>query len=94
MDMDKLTDRAASLGNTVVNEGPGALLEELEQLLPDPWRAQIANFPITALAMGVGLGLFLGLRKGDEILALGTTLVSAAAAENLSKVFGNTTQQA
>jgi len=94
MDMNKLSDRAASLGNTVVNEGPGALFDELEQFLPEPWKEQIANFPMTAVALGVAVGVFLGMRKGDEILAAGTTLVSAAATANLSKVFGNDTQRA
>jgi hypothetical protein len=36
--------------------------------------------------LGVGVGLWLGMKKSDEILAAGGSLVSAAAMANISQV--------
>lgn len=79
-------DNAAALGARMIQEGPDALLEEIENLLPEPLREQVRTFPIAAMAIGVGVGVWLGMKKGDELLAAGTSLVSAAAMANVSQV--------
>jgi hypothetical protein len=87
-----ISDRAEQLGSSMGSEGPQALFDQLEELLPEGWREQIAAFPITALAVGFGLGIFLGMKKGDELLAAGSTMLAAAATANLSEVLGQTDQ--
>jgi hypothetical protein len=83
---DPIRDRAASLGATMASEGPEALLDEIEKLLPEAWRDQITAFPIAALALGIGVGVWLGMKKSDEVIAAGTSLISAAAMANVSSV--------
>lgn len=83
---DSLRDGASSLGAKMMEDGPGALLEEVENLLPESWREQIRQFPIAAVVAGLGVGIFLGMKKGDEVLAAGTSLVSAAAMANVSQI--------
>ena len=78
-------ERAESLGAAIAEGGPQALLEELENLLPDEWREHIRSFPLTAVAVGVGVGVYLGMKKSEEVLAAGSALVSAAAVANVSK---------
>lgn len=80
------SDRASAFGSRVMEGGPSALLEEVENLLPEAWREHIRAFPIAAVALGVGVGLWLGLKKSEEILAAGTSLVSAAAMANVTQV--------
>lgn len=82
---DAVRDRAASLGSVFAASGPAALLDEIENLLPDPWRKQVVRYPLTAVAIAVGVGVFLGLRKGDEIIAAGSSLIAAAATANLNQ---------
>lgn len=79
-------DNAAKLGAKMVEEGPDALLDEIENLLPEAWRDQIRAFPVAAVILGVGVGVWLGMKKSDEILAAGGSLVSAAAMANVSQV--------
>jgi hypothetical protein len=74
-----IREKAASLGQSVAENGPEVLLEEIENLLPESWREQIAAFPLAAVIVGVGVGVFLGMKKGDEIIAAGTSMLSAAA---------------
>ncbi len=88
MDFEGIGERAADLGATVANEGPQALFDEIEALLPEGWRDQIVRFPITAVVLSVGVGVFLGMKKGDELIAAGSSIIAAAAAANLSKVLG------
>ena len=87
---DPIRERAASIGASIAENGPEALLEEIENLLPEQWRDQIRTFPVAALLLGFGVGLFLGLKKGEEVLAAGTSLVSAAAMANVNSVLGRT----
>ena len=79
-----IRERAASMGATMAEKGPEALLDEIEELLPESWRDYISSFPIAALAVGFGVGLFLGMRKSDEVIAAGSSLISAAAMSNLN----------
>ncbi|HEX6158782.1 MAG TPA: hypothetical protein VF111_01365 [Thermoanaerobaculia bacterium] len=83
---DPIRERAASLGQKMVENGPDALFEEIENLLPESWRDHIRTFPIAAVALGVGAGIWLGMKKSDEIIAAGTTLVSTAAMANVAQV--------
>jgi hypothetical protein len=88
LDFDEgaIRDKAEALGAKMVQEGPEALLDEIENLLPEAWRDQIRAFPVAAIALGVGVGVWLGMKKSDEIIAAGTSLVSAAAMANVSQV--------
>jgi hypothetical protein len=79
-------DRAAAFGSKIMEEGPGAVFEEIENLLPETWREHIRSFPIAAVALGLGVGVWLGMKKSEEILAAGTSLVSAAAMANVTQV--------
>ena len=38
------------------------------------------------MVLGVGVGVWLGMRKGDEIIAAGTALVTSAAIQNVTNV--------
>lgn len=78
-------ERAASLGSAMAEGGPQALFDELENLLPEEWQEQIKRFPIAAVALGVGLGVYLGMKKSEELIAAGSSLISAAAMANVSK---------
>jgi len=85
-EQNDVRDNAAKLGAKMVEDGPEALLDEIENLLPEAWREQIRAFPITAVLLGVGVGVWLGMKKSDDILAAGGSMVSAAAMANLSQV--------
>lgn len=60
-------------------------LDEIENLLPEEWREQVRAFPLTAVAVGVGIGIWLGLKKSDDVLAAGSTLISAAVMGNVAE---------
>lgn len=79
-------EKAAAFGAKIVEEGPEALLDEIENLLPDAWRDHIKTFPVAAMALGLGVGIWLGMKKSDEVIAAGTSLVSAAAMANVTQV--------
>lgn len=83
---DPIRERASAIGQKMVDEGPEALFDELENLLPEAWRDQIRQFPVAAVAVGIGVGIWLGMKKSDEILTAGTTLLSTAAMANVSQV--------
>lgn len=85
-DESAIRDNAAALGAKIVQDGPEVLLDEIEGLLPEAWRDQIRAFPIAAVALGLGVGIWLGMKKSDEVLAAGTSLISAAAMANVSQV--------
>jgi hypothetical protein len=75
-------------GERLAAEGPQALFDQLEDFLPDGWRDQIVTFPLAAIAVGFGVGLFLGLKKGDEVIAAASSMAAAAATANLASVLG------
>lgn len=85
-DAGEFRDKAEALGAKMIEEGPEALLDEIENLLPESWRDQIRAFPVAAIALGIGVGVWLGMKKSDEIISAGTSLVSAAAMANVSQV--------
>ncbi|PYQ30427.1 MAG: hypothetical protein DMF56_06340 [Acidobacteria bacterium] len=83
---DPLRSGAANLGAKIAEEGPEALLDEIEELLPESWREHIEAYPLAAIALGVGVGIWLGMKKSQEIIAAGTALVSSVAMSNVSQV--------
>lgn len=88
-----IRERAANLGKTLAEHGPQAFFDELEELIPEPVRNQIQSFPLLAVGLGFGLGVFLGLKKGDELLAAGTSLVSAAAMTHVAASFDRSREE-
>lgn len=87
MDFDSpIREKAAQLGSRLAESGPEALFDEIENLLPETWRDQIAAFPLTAVLLGVGVGVWLGMRKSDEIIAAGTSLITSMAMQNVASV--------
>jgi hypothetical protein len=92
MDYDNpIHEKASQLGSAFAESGPEALFEEIENLLPESWREHIRTFPITAVLVGVGIGVWLGMKKGDEVIAAGTSMVTAAAMQNVAKVMQSAT---
>lgn len=69
-------------------EGPGALVNEIEALIPDQWKDHIASWPLSALSLGFVAGVVLGLKRGDEVLKLATTLATSAAALQVADIGG------
>jgi hypothetical protein len=92
MDFDNpIREKASQLGNAFAESGPEALFEEIENLLPESWREHIRTFPIAAVVLGVGIGVWLGMKKGDEVIAAGTSMVTSAAMQNVAKAMHNAT---
>ena len=86
MDYDfPMKEKASKLGSKLAENGPEALFQEIENLLPESWRGHIAQFPIAAVLLGFGVGVWLGMKKGDEVIAAGTSMVTAAAMSNVSQ---------
>jgi hypothetical protein len=85
---DPIRERAASIGAAIAENGPEAIFEEIENLLPEEWREQIKTFPLAAVLLGFGVGIFLGMKKGDDVIAAGTAFVTSAAMSNVNDVLG------
>ena len=86
MDFDfPVKEKASKLGSKLAEEGPEAMFEEIENLLPETWREHITAFPIAAVLLGFGVGIWLGMKKGDEVIAAGTSMASAAAMANVTR---------
>ena len=90
MDFEQLTEKAQEFGERFA-EGPDAVLQEIEDLLPPAVRDQIVSFPLTAVTLGVAVGIFLGIKKGDELLSAGAAAASAAITANMNSVLGSRT---
>jgi hypothetical protein len=87
MDFDSpIREQAANLGNAIAENGPEVLFDEVEKLLPESWRDQITTFPVAAMLVGLGVGIWLGMRKSDEVIAAGTALITSAAMANVNQV--------
>ena len=84
-DENPIRDRFASLGEAFAAEGPKAVLDEIENLLPEEWREQVRTFPITAVLLGVGVGVYLGMKHSDEVIGAGSSALSAAAMANVAR---------
>lgn len=80
-----IRERAASIGARLAEDGPGAAFDEIENLLPEEWREHIRTYPVAAVLLAVGVGVWLGMKKGDEIIAAGSTMISAAAMANIGR---------
>ena len=92
MDYDfPIREKASQLGNALADNGPEALFEEIENLLPESWREHIRTFPIAAMVLGAGVGVWLGMRKGDEVIAAGTAMITSAAMQNVASVMQHAT---
>ena len=85
---DPIRERAASIGAKIAENGPEAILDEIENLLPEEWREHIKTFPLAAVLLGFGAGIFLGMKKGDEVIAAGTALITSAAMSNVNEILG------
>ena len=83
-----IRERAASLGQALAEDGPEAFFQELGNLIPAGVRDQIRNYPLLALTAGVALGVWLGMKKSQDIIAAGTSVVTAAAMSNVSAALG------
>ena len=96
MDYDfPIREKASKLGSTLAENGPEALFQEIENLLHESWREHISQFPIAAVLLGFGVGMWLGMKKGDEVIAAGTSMVTAAAMSNVSQAmdrFGSSSE--
>lgn len=89
MDYDyPIREKASKLGAALAENGPEALFEEIENLLPKSWREHVANFPLAAVLAGMAVGIWLGMRKGDEVIAAGSSMIAAAAMQNVASVMG------
>jgi hypothetical protein len=89
MDYDSpFRERASRLGSALAENGPQALFDEIENLLPESWREHIVSFPITAVLVGLGVGVYLGMRKSDEIIAAGTSMITSVAMSNITAAMG------
>jgi hypothetical protein len=82
---DAAHDRASDVGSRLASD-PNQILDAVEELLPESWREQIRQFPIAAILLGIGVGIYLGFRKSDELLAAGSALVTSAVTTNLNSV--------
>ncbi|HEX7151508.1 MAG TPA: hypothetical protein VF618_08480 [Thermoanaerobaculia bacterium] len=86
---DPIRERAAGLGTALIEGGPEALLEEVENLIPEPVKQQVQAFPVLAVLAGVGIGVWLGMKKGDELIAAGSAILTSTAAASLTDAFEN-----
>jgi hypothetical protein len=71
-----------------LSEGLAVFLEQIEQIVPPIVRENVARRPFTFILIGVGVGLFLGAKKGDELLSAGAAMVTAAVTANLNAMLG------
>ena len=84
-------EKAASLGQAIAENGPEAFFDEIEGMVPDAWKEHISSFPFAAVLVGFGVGIFLGMKKGDELLAAGSSMISAAAIANVTSAMERAT---
>lgn len=80
-------DPIADWQRRLQEEGPLALLEDVEQMLPEPVRTGVINYPLTAVALGISVGVFLGMKKSEPVLSALSSAVGANAAKGLGSLF-------
>jgi hypothetical protein len=68
--------------------GLAMVLEQVEEMVPPIVRTQVTRYPFTFLLLGLGVGIFLGAKKGDELLSAGTSMLTAAVAANFNARLG------
>ncbi|MFA6959012.1 MAG: hypothetical protein WC538_24330 [Thermoanaerobaculia bacterium] len=68
--------------------GLALILEQVEEMVPPIVRTQVTRYPFTFLLLGLGVGIFLGAKKGDELLSAGTSMLTAAVAANFNAKLG------
>src|SRR5256885_14634640 len=67
MDYDfPIREKASQLGAAMAENGPEAFFEEIEKMLPESWREHIQSFPIAAVLLGLGVGVWLGMRSEER----------------------------
>lgn len=71
-----------------LEEGFALILEQIEEMVPPVVRTQVAKHPLTFVLLGLGVGLFLGAKKGDELLSAGATMLTSAVAANFHSMLG------
>jgi hypothetical protein len=71
-----------------IDEGVALIFEQIEELVPPVVRTQVAKHPLTFVLLGLGVGLFLGAKKGDELLAAGATMLTTAVAASFNAKLG------
>ena len=64
------------------------ILEQVEELVPPVVRTQVAHHPFTFVLLGLGIGIFLGAKKGDELLHAGTSMLTSALMANFNARLG------
>ncbi len=90
MDYEEVVrDRAAAMGSALFEGGPQALLDEIENLLPEAWREQVVRFPIAAILLGAGIGFLVGYKKGDDAIAAGSSMVAALATTSINSMLAS-----
>lgn len=68
--------------------GLSLVLEQVEEMVPPIVRTQVARHPFTFILLGLGVGIFLGAKKGDEILHAGTSLLASTLLANFKLPIG------
>jgi len=71
-----------------IEEGLALILEQVEEMVPPIVRTQVTRYPFTFLLLGLGVGIFLGAKKGNELLSAGTSMLTAAVAANFNARLG------
>jgi hypothetical protein len=82
------TTQPQELEDEQPDDGVAMILEQIEQMVPHVVREHVARRPFTFVLIGVGVGLFLGAKKGDELLSAGAAMVTAALTANLNAMLG------
>jgi hypothetical protein len=86
--MTEETIHAQEPQEEAVEGGLELLLDQIEELVPPVVRTQVSRHPFTFVLLGLGVGIFLGAKKGDELLSTGASMLTAAVAANFHARLG------
>lgn len=89
MTEETLHEEAETEHDEPLEGGFALILEQVEEMVPPIVRTQVTRYPFTFLLLGIGVGIFLGAKKGDELLSAGTSMLTAAVAANLNARLGS-----